>query len=231
MIAQLTGGALLGLAGALHCAAMCGGIGSGAALMFAEPSSRHKAWQTIALLSLGRISVYALLGGGVALFADLALRLSPLEATGLPLQWIGAASLLWIGFSTAGVLPAFSGPSNGSSSFSLASITEKVLAPLRSHPVLGPLGIGMVWGLAPCPLIYAALFTAGLTGSFTGGALWMLGFGLGTLPALVLAMFGIRWLSDVNLSGPLKMAAGLAIVLFAMAVLFLDLPIFSALCL
>jgi sulfite exporter TauE/SafE len=47
--------------------------------------------------------------------------------------------------------------------------------------------IGLLWGWLPCGLVYSALAAASATGSAQSGALFMLGFGSGTLPALILA--------------------------------------------
>jgi sulfite exporter TauE/SafE len=45
---------------------------------------------------------------------------------------------------------------------------------------------GMVWGLVPCGLIYSVLPLAFLSGDALSGAAFMLAFGLGTLPNLLL---------------------------------------------
>jgi hypothetical protein len=44
---------------------------------------------------------------------------------------------------------------------------------------------GMLWGLLPCAMVYAALATAALAGGPQQGALAMLAFGAGTLPWLL----------------------------------------------
>jgi sulfite exporter TauE/SafE len=44
---------------------------------------------------------------------------------------------------------------------------------------------GMLWGLLPCAMVYAALATATLAGGPARGALAMLAFGAGTLPWLL----------------------------------------------
>ncbi|HEY4636993.1 MAG TPA: sulfite exporter TauE/SafE family protein, partial [Burkholderiales bacterium] len=44
---------------------------------------------------------------------------------------------------------------------------------------------GMLWGLLPCAMVYAALATATLAGGPAQGALAMLAFGAGTLPWLL----------------------------------------------
>lgn len=227
MLMQLFGGVLLGLAGSLHCAAMCGGIGSGAALMLA-PQTKGQLLRTVLLLSAGRISVYALLGGIIALSVELASQLVTVDASGFPMQWIGAAALIGVGFSTAGLLPAFAVGSQGSGR--LFAIADRAIAPIRRRPALAPFGLGVLWGATPCPLVYAALFTAALTGTLTGSVVWMIGFGLGTLPAIVLAMLGLTWLSRFNVRAPVKMAVGLSIALFAVAALYWKLPVFPGLC-
>lgn len=47
--------------------------------------------------------------------------------------------------------------------------------------------LGLILGLVPCGLVYSVAARAAASGSFLGGGLIMLVFGLGTLPALVLA--------------------------------------------
>lgn len=223
----LTGGMLLGLAGALHCAAMCGGLASGGAMMFA-PQSRAQTCLTLLAMMSGRIFVYAVLGATVAASAQFTVAIMKLHSSPIPMPWIGAVMLVWIGLSTAGLFPALAFPT--STVTTLVSSLDRVLAPVRRVPQLAPFAVGAVWGLAPCPLIYAALFTAALTGSAGAGFLWMLGFGLGTVPALAASALGIKALARTN-AGPIaKVIAGLTIAFFGLAIAFLDLPVFSAIC-
>jgi hypothetical protein len=58
----------------------------------------------------------------------------------------------------------------------------------RLLPVRTPvhaLGVGLIWGWLPCGLVYSVLVWAMSAGSAAQGALLMLSFGLGTLPALL----------------------------------------------
>jgi hypothetical protein len=66
----------------------------------------------------------------------------------------------------------------------------KRLEPLRRRllPVRTPtqaLGMGLVWGWLPCGLVYSVLIWSISAGSAWEGAMLMLSFGLGTLPALL----------------------------------------------
>jgi sulfite exporter TauE/SafE len=136
------------------------------------------------------------------------------EAAFRLLQWAGAASLVWIGLSTAGLLPSlalvdrgFAGISGSIARAGLASPTS------RFFPLIG----GMAWGMMPCAMVYAALFTAMLTGSGIYGAATMLAFGIGTLPGLVGATLGFRQLAGIAGGGARRVIAGLAIAAFGVA--------------
>jgi sulfite exporter TauE/SafE len=50
---------------------------------------------------------------------------------------------------------------------------------------LGRILLGALWGLVPCGLVYTVLLTAASTANPAGGALTMLAFGAGTLPAML----------------------------------------------
>ncbi len=77
--------------------------------------------------------------------------------------------------------------------------------------------MGILWGWAPCAVVYSALPLALVSGSTAGGALVMLAFGAATLPALL----GAGWLISRGASlapGPVaRRIAGGAIVVLALA--------------
>ena len=80
----------------------------------------------------------------------------------------------------------------------------------------GPVGLGLVWGLMPCALIYLMTFYAGLTGSPVQGGLVMAGFGLGTLPALMAVGLGVGALQALARQLWLRLLAGGALIALAM---------------
>jgi len=220
-------GLLLGFASTLHCTGMCGAISCGL-LLAQERGGAHNPYTAFALTHAGRIVAYALAGaliGGVGapaiawLDRELAFRL---------LQWAAASSLIWIGLSTAGLVPSIALVDRG-----LASVADWVARTNASaqRRTLVPLASGLAWGMMPCAMVYAALFTAMLTGSATGGATVMAAFGVGTLPGLVAASFGFRQLANVTRSGPKRIAAGLAVAVFGAGTVLIAHPDAAFLCL
>lgn len=221
MLAIIAGGLLLGLAGSLHCACMCGGIASGA-LFLLHPASPPERMISLLLLQSGRITTYAAAGGALAAATSVTIDPTLTAASYRVLQYIGAAALMWVGLSTAGMLPRLALPATGS--LSVSTYVDRAIAPLRGHRVLGPFALGLSWGLTPCPMVYAALFSAALTGAFSGGALWMTAFGLGTLPGVLGAVLGVSFLARLKGRAGAEMLAGLLIAVFGFSTLYFGWP-------
>lgn len=212
LLTLFSGGLLLGLAGSVHCACMCGAIASGGLFILDPPTPRQKVISLL-LMQAGRISLYALAGGLVASVTSIAIDPALTANSYRVLQWLGAIVLMWTGLATAGMLPRLSlpegmGPS-GRFGSGFATWGYRIEAPLRAHRGLHAYLLGMSWGLTPCPLVYAALFSAMLMGSFAGGLTWMLGFGAGTLPGVLGAVFGISLLPHIGKSKNAEVLAGL----------------------
>ncbi|OYQ34485.1 hypothetical protein CHU95_10680 [Niveispirillum lacus] len=218
------GGFLLGLASALHCAAMCGGI-AGTLVMAMAPPGDHRR-QAIALLSvqLGRVVAYmlagAVLGGlGAGLYGLFDQR----AAYGV-LQWAAAVTLGWIGLSLTGLAPSL-------------ALFDRVLGPIgaglemlrRRGLVAGPLA-GILWGFLPCGMVYAGLFYATLAGGARQGMLVMAGFGLGTLPAVTLAAFGYSRLLSWSRRASLRRVVGVCFLVLAPLSLLIPATTIQALC-
>jgi sulfite exporter TauE/SafE len=169
---------LIGLFSSVHCLAMCGGLCG----VFCRNNPDLK---TIALINAGRIITYTLLG---LLFAGLVKGL----AISLPIAEIG----FWIR-SLLGLVLVFLGlrillnKSSLHSFFSSNVIWNKVKAKLHilnnNKSSLSQLSKGLLWGLIPCGLLYGVLIAAATTGHALQGGLFMLAFGLGTLPSMFVA--------------------------------------------
>jgi len=87
------------------------------------------------------------------------------------------------------------------------------LVPVRSLPQA--LGLGLIWGWLPCGLVYSVLLLAATTTDATAGALVMVAFGLGTLPAMIATGLGAFKLGQFMARK--RFGAGLLIVLIGVA--------------
>lgn len=220
----------MGLAGSLHCAGVCGGVASSLLIATAAPDAVPSARAAALLkIQIGRTLSYALCGalvGGVgAGFAGL-LNLAGVQ----PVTRIAAAcALVWAGCSIAGFAPSFA-----SLDRVLASTSNAWPAATRRIRNAHPVALGIVWGFAPCGMVYAALLNAMLSGSLLSGAEFMAGFGLATIPAVASAAFGVTALAGFGARLPrnkLRAALGTGILALGLASLVEPAASLSALCL
>lgn len=227
-ISQLSmmGGFLLGLASSLHCAGMCGGLSASFLLMLDAPTPVARL-RALTLMHAGRFLAYVT---GGALFGGLGASLVGILPTAVAfklLQWAGAVSLMWIGLSTAGLMPSIALADR-----ILAPISGTIgrLAPRGGSTLLAPIGMGIAWGCMPCAMVYGALLTATLTGSAIGGGSVMLGFAFGTVPAVAATSLGLRSLASLDAAKGIRAAIGLAIAAVGMASVYVPPATLAALC-
>lgn len=201
----LLSGIILGLAGSLHCAGMCGPV-----LLVLAPGGRP-APRGAAIYHAARISMYVL----IALPVGYAGRLAAGGSVGRVVA-ITAGALL-IGSAAFGAQKWTRQVSRAWSS-TVVRLGGLAVVFARRRPVVGYMVAGSVHGLLPCGLIYGAAGIAAAFGSVPGSALFMIGFGLGTLPALLgitiaasAAPAALR--RTLRLAGPLVMVlAGLLLI-------------------
>ena len=159
---------LIGLLGAGHCIAMCGGVA--AAFSMAIPAEQRR-WQWLYLLSYngGRILSYSIAGalvGGV--FAGLA-EVSMGKQALVILRLLAGVMMILLGLYLARwwfVLLHLEKLGNG---------LWRHLKPLagRFIPFKSPLAafpFGMIWGWLPCGLVYSALTWSAVSGGALEGA-------------------------------------------------------------
>lgn len=172
---------LLGLMGAGHCLAMCGGIISSLSMTSAADTER-KNWYFIVIYQIGRITSYSFFGAVAGWFGMQFNHLSPLPflkiLSGVLLIVMALyLSQLWMGLRYLE---------------SAGKILWNKISPLskRLLPVTTPTNaflLGSLWGWLPCGLVYTSLGYALSLGDTLSSASFMLVFGLGTLPATILA--------------------------------------------
>jgi sulfite exporter TauE/SafE len=211
----LFAGILMGLASSLHCAGMCGSIGSALMLTVHPDGDARQRARMLLVTQLGRVLAYAVAGGILGTFGSGIAGAFDQTAAYRVMQWASAVTLGWIGLSTAGLIPSLVAFDRLA-----APVGQAMMTMTSRHPgfgVGGPMALGIVWGFMPCAMVYGALFTAMLAGTGAGGAALMLGFGLGTVPAVMASAMGVATLKSLGRNPAASMAVGLAITAFAVA--------------
>lgn len=168
----LTMALLMGFTGSLHCAGMCGPI---VWVMPFQALRGVKKWLGIALYHAGRITVYGLMA---VLFFSFKSLFHP--------EWqqyisIGLGILLLL----AGIISFIPGHTI-KISLPWAGFVRKQLGKFIGNPSLGTLLMsGMLNGLLPCGLTYMALSASVAATEAIYAFLFMVVFGMGTVPMLV----------------------------------------------
>lgn len=201
-----------GVAGSVHCLAMCGGL-AGAFGMRARAAGvdAQRAFMQATLYQVGRLSSYALAGALCGLFGGLLLGVMDAVSVTLWLRVVAGMLLLLLGLQL--VL-----------GWRLLAPVEKAgarvwrrIAPLAQHlpgGVAQPLLIGMLWGWLPCGLVYSMLLLGVLGGSASHGALIMFAFGAGTLPSMLGSSLLASQLSRAAAQRGLRAFAGALLMVF-----------------
>lgn len=211
----------VGLLGSGHCLAMCGGIvttlcaGSRAAQ--AGPATGAAVNVRLVLgYHVGRIGSYATAGalagtvGSLVWLADHALPAQRILLAVAALLLL-ATGLYLLGF-THLIAPL---ERLGARLWQRIAPVATRLAPARTLPQA--IALGALWGWIPCGLIYGALAIAATSGSPLGGALTMLAFGAGTLPALLAASAMAVRLAAFIRHRMVRAAAGIVVTLFGLS--------------
>lgn len=214
---------LVGLFSTVHCLGMCGGIIG--ALTFSLPEHiRTNRWHLIPYVSaynIGRITSYCIAGALVGGLGDNFAGLFPSYGH-LVLQLLASILMIGIGLYLAGWFPAFVKIEHIGKPIwkKLEPISQKLI-PVKSpaHAYL----FGLVWGWLPCGLVYTALIWSGTAGSVQDGALLMLAFGMGTLPAVMIAGILTGWFTRFIRSPYVRPIIGLIIIVIALVTGYLAL--------
>jgi sulfite exporter TauE/SafE len=202
---------VLGLAGSVHCAAMCG------PLVLLVAKARRSARDSFAY-HVGRIATYAAIG---IIFGALghSLALAGWQR-GLSIL-AGVTILAGLFLSSAAVLktPVVRLVTRLKSTFGHL---------LLRRSLASQFGLGAINGLLPCGLVYVAAAGAAATGNPLGGAGYMVVFGLGTLPMLLgIVLAGGRLPVAARLHRLLPVSVAVVAVLLILRGLALGIPYLS----
>jgi len=212
---------LVGLASAPHCLGMCGSIIGALSVSLPEPVRRsrwHMAGYVVAY-NAGRLTSYAAAGALVGMLGTRLFHVISPQYGHLVMRGFAALMLIGIGLYVAGWLPRFAALETiGAPLWRRLEPLGRRLLPVRSlgHAYL----FGVIWGWLPCGLVYTTLLWTASAGSAVAGALYMIAFGLGTLPAMLTAGLITGWVARFSRAPRLKRAVGLLLVIMGVASLW-----------
>ena len=203
-------GFFMGLFGSVHCIGMCG------PLVMALPIFQFNLIDKLVatfLYHLGKISTYGLLGIVVGFFGRQIPFYNVQQHLSIVIGVLMLLYVLWV---------FYLHPSQKLGFLKIEWIQKPVLAALgkllKQNRILSFLLIGLLNGLLPCGMIYLALASAWASQSVLQSGLFMVSFGIGTLPALVLIAFGGQLMGFAFRQ---KIQKALPIMLMSMGVLLI----------
>ncbi len=177
---MLISGFILGLMGSLHCVGMCGPI---AFMLPVDRNSKVKKIIQIFIYHFGRLLSYGLIG---LVFGFL----------GKSLYVFGIQQSLSIVIGAIMIIIVLI-PVKILNKYNISKPVYKIISKVKSR--LGKelkkrtpdtfLTIGFLNGFLPCGLVYMALFGAIAMGNAAEGSLYMILFGLGTIPLMTTAVY------------------------------------------
>lgn len=183
---MVAAGFILGLLGSFHCIGMCGPI---AFMLPVDRTNGYKKVAQILLYHAGRLLSYAIIGFVFGLL-------------GKSLYIFGMQQRLSIVIGIVMII-AISIPYKTFSKYNFSKPIFRIISKVKSS--LGKqfkkkrldtfFTIGFLNGLLPCGLVYMAVFGAIAFGSMWQGSLYMLFFGLGTIPLMTTAIYVGKFLN------------------------------------
>lgn len=180
---------LLGLFGSLHCVGMCGPI---AFMLPVDQNNQIKKGIQTSSYHLGRLAAYALIGLVFGLLGK------SFSLFGLQQQLSVGVGILMI---LAVVLPLKPFQNTKVSRFFytyVGQLKQKLGASFKKKSADTFLSIGFLNGFLPCGLVYIAVFAAIAAGSLVQSSLYMLFFGLGTIPLMTVSVYASSFLKGIN---------------------------------
>lgn len=213
---------VLGFMGSFHCVGMCGPIALSLPVQHLKGTDKAIG---IGLYNFGRILTYSVAG----IFFGL---------IGMSFQFFGWQQWLSIilGILLILIFVVQINPSiklKRSASFNKWNqwVISRLTPLFRSQKKRTLIAIGILNGMLPCGLVYMALAGALATGNIIYSAIFMAGFGAGTLPAMVMASYAAGM---ITVSTRKKIRKVLPFFLAIMGILLilrgmnLDIPVISA---
>ena len=184
---------ITGMLGSVHCIGMCGGLVS--ALSLSDTGKRGGIAFHL-FYNVGRIITYTSVGWLVGWLGSAFAYANTLAGFNQVLLVCSDIFVILLGLGSAGLFSRlklnvmqleFPGP--------VKKITRIVGHLKKMPPALAALPLGLIMGFIPCGFLYAMVIVAGQSAAPDKGAIILLSFGLGTMPALFLFGSAAHWLT------------------------------------
>jgi sulfite exporter TauE/SafE len=177
---DLTLSLIAGFFTSLHCIGMCGGL---VACYAVQPGSGRVLTGLPSHLSYngGRLLSYSFLGGVAGLAGK---ALGSLHTIGPWFSIVAGVFMVGLGLVMFGIVPGWNLQEPNSQGWLRRLHLQSVADLLQHRSPEGAFYVGLLTPLLPCGMLYAMALKAAETASVASGALTMLAFGAGTVPAL-----------------------------------------------
>lgn len=211
-MAEFLSAFLIGILGAGHCVAMCGGLT--AAIGVSNNLKSNLAY------NIGRITSYTLAGLALGLIGYwLTSLLFPIL---ISLRFLSGVILILLGFYLARWYMGLTRLEK------LFNRFWQFIAPLAQQSVQknyfgAKFVAGMLWGWLPCGLVYSTLTWATSQANPISSALIMLAFGLGTMPALLFSAVISQQFKAVINHKITRALSGAILILFGLQTIYVGL--------
>jgi len=204
---------VVGLFSSAHCIGMCGGI-MGALTLTLPPGDRAYIGRLglfLAAFNLGRVGSYALAGAVFGWIGERHVAAGSEIWLHQVLRLLAAAVLVGVGMHIAGWFPRFAIIERiGEPLWTRLRPLAQLLVPVAS--VGKAVAYGAIWGWLPCGLVYSMLLSAPAQADPVAGGLFMLAFGLGTVPAMALTGLLAGRLNEKARTPAVRIVAGLGVL-------------------
>lgn len=194
----------LSVGGSLHCMGMCGGFA-----VLANTGAKRVGFngRFVAYVA-GKTVSYALLGLLVGLVGA---QIGAIREGASVLAWVAGLAMILVG----GHLLGWPGLARLNPPAASSGFVSRFASLLKKDGLASRMGMGLLNGLLPCGLVYAALAMSLGTGDPLRSSAFMVVFGLGTIPSLwvaaqVTAVLSAQW------KARLSRVSGWLVVLFGL---------------
>jgi sulfite exporter TauE/SafE len=207
MIELLAASFAIGFLGSFHCVGMCGG------LITAMAMTRSRTWWPgVIVYQFGRITTYAIMGLIAGVIGGLLTQGSWLSEVQNILSIAAGLLIIVFALHIGGWLPdPFAKLSTRIAN--ATGLSRSISAAATQDSATPWLTVGLLNGLLPCGLVYAAISLSLTASTSVLGAATMLSFGLGTVPAMIAAPVLMRSLAPEIRGRVLKFGAIILILI------------------